>query len=234
MKLLSCFSIVRAIGPLLVILVVASCKKDQESVQPVSTESTVKLGTATTNALQQSQTKTPSLFNNNLEGNLVHNYVLGSASVFSFDDNLYARTKTISAKLGYALLVVQGFGFTVPDNAIIDQISVKVRRFKTGRGSVKEYFSHLVQNRQSLPVWWESYGPRWADPNNFPAVEGEVNYSQAGAGTNGGGGDQVYKWTPAKINDPQFGVLFQILPPVGGSVVIYYDLVAITVYFTVR
>ena len=89
------------------------------------------------------------------------------------------------------------------------------------------------RERPDLPVWWEAYGPRWADPNVFPAVEGEVNYSEAGAGNNGGSGSLAYQWTPARINDPQFGVLFSTLSPVGGSVVIYYDLVSITVNYTV-
>ena len=82
------------------------------------------------------------------------------------------------------------------------------------------------------PVWWVAYGPRWADPNYFPAVEGEVNYSEAGSGNTGNSYDPTYQWSPARINDPQFGALFQLYSPVGGSVVVYYDLVEITVKYT--
>ena len=234
MKYFSRLSIMRTIGALFLILLIANCKKEDVSTQPTSPESTSDIATEGLNANQQSQTRTPGLFNNNLDGNLVHNFVLGSASLFAFDDNLYAHTMKIPAKNGYALLVVQGFGFNIPANARIDNIYVKVRRFKEGKGSVKEYFSYLVKNRErpDLPVWWEAYGPRWADPNFFPAKEGEVNYSEAGSGSNGGIGNQTYQWTPARINDPQFGALFSIYSPVGGPIVIYYDLAEITVIFT--
>lgn len=217
---------------LLAILLFTNCTKEDIPTEATIAEIAPKFEVAALGTNQDFQTRTPGLFNYNLEGNLVHNYVLGPASLFSIDDNQFANTKKLPAKTGLSLLVVQGFGFNIPSNARIDNIYVKVRRFKQGKGSVNEYFSHLVRKRERLPEWWEAYGPRWADPNYFPSEEGEVSYTETGSGINGGGGSQVYEWTPDMINHRQFGFLSQTKAPTGSSVVIYYDQVEITVVFT--
>jgi hypothetical protein len=46
-------------------------------------------------------------------------------------------------------------------------------------------------------------------------------------------GNRFYQWTPAMINDRDFGVRIDVYPPVGGgAVVVYYDLVEITVEYS--
>ena len=70
------------------------------------------------------------------------------------------------------------------------------------------------------------------NPNFFPSIEAEVVYSQNGTGINGGfEGNISYQWTPAMINDPAFGVRIDNGMP-SGSVVVYYDLVEITVEYS--
>jgi hypothetical protein len=183
------------------------------------------------------QKRTATLFNYNLQGNLVTNYSRKSdASDVEFDDGVYAYTKRLGPRNGNSLLVLEGFGFDIPSDATIENISVRARRFKGGTGTIKEYYANLVKKRDRLPDWWEVYGTRWGDPNNpisFPAAEAEVTYLQDGSGTNSGGVPGLpYQWTPAMINDPYFGVLFQTLTPENGSVVVYYDWVEITVDYS--
>jgi len=183
-----------------------------------------------------SQTATATLFNYNLEGNLVTNYSRTSkAADVAFDDGVYASTKTLSSRDGYSLLVLEGFNFNIPSDASIENILVKARRFKTGTCGIREVNASLVmkRERQDLPDWWDQYGVRWADPNYFPVIETEVNYSQSGSGIKANG--QPYQWTPARINDPYFGVLFQTaaVETSKGSAVIKYDFVEITVEYSV-
>jgi hypothetical protein len=237
MKLFSLLSRTRGIGYLLVITLCVNCKKDNNVSQlSPGSMSQPSGGNLAARDLTQtlSQTKTATRFNYNFEGNLVGNYI-GSAGDVAYNDNVYARTKSLATGRGYALLVLGGFGFDIPQVATIKNIIVKARRFETGKGSIKEYYAHLVKNRErpDLPPWWEAYGIRWATPGYFPAIEAEVSYSQSGSGNNGGSGNQPYQWTPARVNDPYFGVLFQLLPPEGGSVVVYYDLVEITVEYSI-
>jgi hypothetical protein len=90
----------------------------------------------------------------------------------------------------------------------------------------------MKRERQDLPDWWERYGARWADPNYFPLIETEVNYSQSGSGTGANG--QPYQWTPARVNDPYFGVMFQTaaVEKSKGFAVINYDFIEITVEYS--
>jgi len=237
MKLFSLLSRTRGIGYLFVITLCVNCKKENNVSQlsPGSMSQSSGGNLAARDLTQTlSQTKTATRLNYNFEGNLVGNYI-GKAEAVAFNDNVYAYTKTLAPKSGYALLVLGGFGFDIPPAATIQNITVRARRFETGKGSIKEYYANLVKNRErpDLPDWWESYGVRWVNPGYFPAKETEVIYSQKGTGNNGGPGDWFFQWTPARINDPYFGVLFQLLPPEGGSVVVYYDLVEITVEYSI-
>ena len=71
------------------------------------------------------------------------------------------------------------------------------------------------------------------NPDYYPSTETEVIYSQSGTGNNGSfDGEQYYQWTPAMINDPVFGVRVDNDGPVNGSVAIYYDMVTITVQYS--
>jgi hypothetical protein len=215
-----------------------NCKKDYHSTNP-SQSPELFLGATggdlTTTSFTQSQTATATLFNYNLEGNLVTNFSKTSkASDVASNDGVYASTIKLGPRDGYSLLVLEGFGFNIPGNAIIENILVKARRFKTGTCGIWETNASLVmkRERQDLPDWWERYGARWADPNYFPLIETEVNYSQSGSGTGANG--QPYQWTPARVNDPYFGVMFQTaaVEKSKGFAVINYDFIEITVEYS--
>jgi hypothetical protein len=182
-----------------------------------------------------SQTKTASRFND-FQGAYVDSYSKGGqggAQYVAYDDNLYAYTKKLTSRNGYASLVLQGFGFAIPGNATIENIVVSVRRFKQGQPSIRDYFATLVKSPDTGGLW-DEYGFWWTLQDNYPAIETETIYSQSGTGNNGGpSGNHFYQWTPAMINDPDFGARIDVYPPVGrGSVVVYYDLVEITVEYS--
>ena len=236
MKHFSPSSFIHGIGCLFILVFFASCKKDYHSANP-GTESILEKHSSNSAVTgpNLSQTGRATLFNYNLEGNLVSNYSKNSkASNVAFDDGVYASTIRLAPRDGYSLLVLEGFNFKIPSDATIQNILVKARRFKTGTCTIFETLASLVmkRERQDLPDWWERYGARWADPNYFPLVETEVNYSQKGSGTTTNG--QPFNWTPARINDPYFGVLFQTasVAKSKGFAVINYDLVEITVEYS--
>ena|SRR5688572_7427045 len=234
MKLLSHLSITRGIGYLLVFILCVNCTKDYNPTK-LSERVPGSISTSAGESMVASQTRTATLFNYNLAGVLVTNYSKNSkASDVAFDDGVYAFTKKLTPRDGYTLLVLQGFNFNIPGDARIENILVKARRFKTGTCGIWEVNASLVmrRERQDLPEWWEQYGPRWADPNYFPTVETEVSHSQSGSGTGTNG--QPYQWTPARVNDLYFGVLFQTssVENSKGSAVINYDFVDITVEYS--
>ena len=242
MKRFSHLSIIRGIGYLLVFILCVNCKKDFNSTNPsqLSPESIPQSvgGNTVASASTVSKTQTATLFNYNLAGILVTNYSSNSkANNVALDDGVYAFTKKLATGDGYSLLVLQGFGFNIDANATIKNIFVKARRFKTGALGIREISAGLVmkRERQDRPEWWDRYGARWADPNYFPAIETEVNYSQSGSGANVSNGvSYPYNWTPARINDPYFGVMFQTaaVEKSKGSAIINYDYVEITVEYT--
>jgi hypothetical protein len=238
MKQFSHSSAIRGIGYLLVLSLLVNCKKDYQSTSRSETNmssSEPNASNLTTASLGLSPINTATLFNYNLEGMLVTNFTKSSkASDVAVNDGVYASTIKLSPRDGYSLLVLEGFGFNIPGNAIIENILVKARRFKTGTCGIWETTASLVmkRERQDLPEWWDRYGARWADPNYFPVIETEVNYSQSGSGIGANG--QPYQWTPARVNDPYFGVLFQTAAVENskGFAVINYDLVEITVEYS--
>jgi len=238
MKHFSPSSFIHGIGCLFILVFFANCKKDYHSPNPSPGAESI-LGKNASNSAATgpnlSQTGRATLFNYNLEGNLVSNYSKNSkASNVAIDDGVYASTIRLAPRDGYSLLVLEGFNFKIPSDATIKNILVKARRFKTGTCTIYETLASLVMKRErhDLPDWWVQYGARWADLNYFPLVETEVNYSQKGSGTTTNG--QTFQWTPARINDPYFGVLFQTASEAKskGFAVINYDLVEITVEYS--
>jgi hypothetical protein len=185
-------------------------------------------------AQTSSQTRTATRFNDLFESYLNLWYRQGAQYV-SADDNSYAYTKRLSPHRGYISLFLQGFGFAIPPDATIDSITVRARRFKQGRGSIKDFFATLLKKDERYYLYdYEQYGAWWqGDPNYYSDIETEIIYSQSGTGTNSGGvAGQPYQWTPTMINDPDFGARIQNYEPEDGSVVVYYDLVEITVKYT--
>jgi hypothetical protein len=174
-------------------------------------------------------TRTANLLND-WSANVANWQVLGLAQLAA-DDNVYAYSKTL-AKFGVLQLQLSNFGFVIPATATIDSVIIKARRFKKGKGTVKDYMIYLVRQHPVIANNYQSYGPVLSDPNAFPLEETEVQYKQAGGGANGGLGSTPFQWTPEMINHSRFGVRIFSLEPTGGSAQIYYDQVTITVRFT--
>ena len=203
-----------------------------------------------------SETRTATYLNNlnqfqQVFGN--QNYPRARPQDVAADDNIY----TCSAKLtaikdsgssfrsgSVSSLALQGFGFTIPDDATILNIIVKVRRFKKGTPSVGDHILSLMQRYQQMsPDAPSRYGVMWsylddeelAYPGRiYPATETEYLFPQSGSGNNGGvQHNQVYQWTPAIVNAITFGVRIDNYPPIGkGSVQACYDLVTVTVEYS--
>jgi hypothetical protein len=178
-----------------------------------------------------SQTRTATLLNN-FGGVYVNSFPKASAQDVAADDGVYAYSKKLSSGAWYASLALQGFGFTIPEDACIENISISVRRFKKGGAAIKDYFVTAMQRYASV------YGVEWTNldsyPGNYyPNTEAEFTFSQSGSGNNGGYyHNQAYQWTPAMVNHPYFGVRIDVWPPEGGSVVVYYDYVQIKVEYS--
>jgi hypothetical protein len=181
-------------------------------------------------AQPDSQTRTANVVNDYM-GGTVNNWSGITAQSIEFNDGQYGTSKKLSKGVNYLLLLLRNFNFSIPANANIDNIVVTVRRFKTGKGSVTDYFAALLRNANIFSL--NQYGFRWANTIPYPESEGEFTYTQQGSGTNGGLGTTPYTWTPAMLNDPAFGMRIDIAQSITGSVVVQYDQVKITVNFTV-
>src|SRR5215813_15546636 len=131
-----------------------------------------------------SQTKTATLFNN-INESYLDMWAQSGAQYFSADDNSFAFSKKLAANRSALFLALRGFDFTIPSGATIEHIVVTARRFKTGKGSVKDYFASLLRN-SGLPGDLGEYGVWWTDPTNYTSVESEFTYSENGSGDNGG------------------------------------------------
>jgi hypothetical protein len=158
-----------------------------------------------------------------------------SGKLFGIPDSTSSfRSSSVSS------LALQGFGFNIPSNATIDNISITVRRFKKGTIPVGDQIVSLMQRYQCGVGQPCRYGVHWTYLDNYPGkiyptMETSYTFSQNGRGTNGGFyHTDEYQWTPAIVNHTYFGVRIDNYPPIGkGSVQICYDLVEVTVNFTV-
>ena len=235
MKLFSSLSIIRGIGYLLVFILCMSCKKDHNSTDPsqLPSESISQSGGGNVAAAGSilSQTSTGNVFNNLVPPT---QWLQANPQYFLADDNSYAISKKLSRARGSIPIILQDFRFDIPSNAIIESIVVSARRFKTGKGSVADHAVHLVTRRDPNPRGY--FGVIFRNSNLIPGIETEISYTQNGTDDNGGLPDEFgnydeYQWTPAMINDPAFGVWFTHGQP-NGSLVVYYDQVKITVYYS--
>src|SRR5215207_4751465 len=150
MKHFQPLSIIRGIGYLLVLTLFANCKKDFDSTNP-SQHSESILQSADGNLAvypSLSQTRTATFLNNLNNFRAVfgdQNYPTARAEHVAADDNIYASTSKLTAVKDSAAsftsnsissLALQGFGFNIPEDATIENISVRVKRFKKGTPSV--------------------------------------------------------------------------------------------------
>ena len=237
MKLFSHLSIIRGIGFLLVITLCVNCKKDYNS-----KDQTESISASANEKVILSQTRTATFLNNLNNFQQVFGdmgYPRVKPETVSADDGKYATTRKLSAN-GFSTtsLALQGFGFTIPDDATIENIAMRVRRFKTGSPSIGDRVLSLMQRYQcgygpcTYGVFW-TYLDDYAG-KMYPSTETEYIFSQSGTGSNGGfNHNQPYQWTPAIVNHQYFGVRIDSYPPTGkGSVVINYDLVEVTVEYS--
>lgn len=248
MKQLSHLSLLRAMGFFLMLTLLVNCKKEviptnlSELPSPGLSEEPAGNNLNAT-AVTLSQTRTATYLNNLNNFREVfgdQGYPRARPEYVSADDGKYASTSKLTANgTSSSSLALQGFGFTIPADATIENITLRLRRFKTGRPEIGDYFLTLMQRYQcgSGPC---TYGVFWTYLDDYPGriypnTETEFVFSQSGSGTNGGfNHNQVYEWTPAIVNHQYFGVRIDSYPPGGkGSVVINYDLVEVTVDYSV-
>jgi hypothetical protein len=241
MKLFSSLSIIRGIGYLLVFILCVNCKKDYNSTDPSQLPSELISQAASGSVL--SQTRTASFLNNLNNFQQVfgdQGYPRAKPENVSTDDGKYVSTRKLSANgFSSTSLALQGFGFTIPDDATIVNIAVRVRRFKSGSPAIGDYFLSVMQRYQCGVGQPCTYGVFWTYLDDYPGkmypnTESEYVFSQTGSGSNGGfNHDQAYQWTPAIVNHQYFGVRIDSYPPSGkGSVTVNYDLVDITVEYS--
>ena len=242
MKLFSHLSIIRGIGYLLVFILCVNCKKDYNSTNPSQLPPESISESADANVIA-SQTRTATFLNNLNNFQQVfgdQGYPRAKAEYVSADDGKYASTRKLSANgISTSSLALQGFGFTIPDDATIENIAVRVRRFKNGSPAIGDYFLSVMQRYQCGVGQPCTYGVFWTYLDDYPGkmypnTETEYVFSQSGSGNNGGfNHDQAYQWTPAIVNHQYFGVRIDSYPPSGnGSVAVNYDLVDITVEYS--
>ncbi|HEX6892291.1 MAG TPA: hypothetical protein VF141_16405, partial [Chryseolinea sp.] len=137
------------------------------------------------------QTRTPGNVNNlnqfkQVFGDL--NYPGARAQNLANDDNRFVSSRRLTAtndsagpfpKNSFSVLALQGFGFSIPDDAIIENISIRLRRFKTGSAPVGDHTLSLIQRFQ-CPELDDicRYGVFWTyldtyDGKIYPASETE-------------------------------------------------------------
>jgi hypothetical protein len=231
-------SIARCFGILLILTLSFNCSKDEKipnASQPKQTSSLTPDGSnvdAPTVVLFQ--TKTANLFYNYS----TNQYVQWGAQYVAADDNSYAYTKKVNS-LQRIYLILQDFRFTIPSNAVIGNITARIRRFKSGRSEVKDCFVHLIAPFPN-PEYegWMAYGPEMAKVAVlWPGSEAEASYYQTGSGNNGIDNPEThttkpYQWTPAIINNSAFGFYLLTSFAKGGFYYAYFDQVQITVEYS--
>ena len=226
-------SIWRGIGFLLFLVLGFSCQKENDMATPTAPKTSPSIKSEA-NSLNLSQTRTSNSWfnvNNNM-------YERWGTQYVAADDNSYAYTKKI-IKVQRVYLIVLDFRFTIPSNAVIENITATVKRFKSGGSQVKDCFVHLIAPYAD-PIWegWRPYGVEMANPANlWPATETELSYSQSGSGPNGIFNPETnttmpYQWTPAMINNPSFGFYLLTNFPNQNSYQVYFDQVKITVQYS--
>ena len=198
-----------------------------------------------------SQTKTATNLNNLGQFREVYgdqNFPRATAEDVAVDDDIYASSSRLNSvkdstssltSRSISTLALQGFGFTIPSNATIENISVRVKRFKKGRATVGDFIFSVIQRFEQSATQPSRYGVHWTHQDNYPGkiypdTETEYFFNQAGSGNNGGfNHDQPYQWTPEMVNNVTFGVSIQNYAPIGrGGVVVYYDMVEIIVEYS--
>src|SRR5687768_2169150 len=182
----------RGIGFLLMLTLCVQCKKEHNSANPLGLDASESISAIPGEVL--SQTRTATFLNNLNNFQQVYGdrgFPRARAADVSADDNIY----THSSKLGavkdstssingrsITSLALQGFGFTIPDNATIENISVRVRRFKKGTPTIGDHTLSVMQ-RYDCGAGPCRYGIFWTYLDTYPGklypnTETEHVYSQ--------------------------------------------------------
>jgi hypothetical protein len=218
----------------MLLLSILSCRKKDSIVTGQTGPSNLvgkSVNASTASSLVLSQTRTA----NNFYIVSPNMYVQWGAQYLAADDNSYAYSKRLNS-LQRVYLILQDFGFTIPSGAVIENITVQVRKFKTDRGELKDCLVHLLS--ADAYGGWLHYGVEMANVVDlWPATETLSIYSQSGSGNNGikdleQHTTQPYQWTPELINDSSFGLYFLTNFPAKGFCHVYFDQVQITVEYT--
>lgn len=144
------------------------------------------------------------------------------------DDIYMSSAKGIISTTWYSSL--DAFNFSIPSNAIIQSISVKLLRFKTGRSNVIDKVLSLVWPSPD-GTYAVGNAPNLAKTNYWPSTETEVIYTFSPSGTGSDG--TPYNITASKINSPWFGFVFEFGCVRGGSgAVMNIDQALVTINYT--
>jgi hypothetical protein len=236
MKQTSFQSTVCGLALLLLLAFSFGCRKEN-NMTPSQSNPSLSLNTdasgSTAAILTLSQTRTA----NSWEPFTTNQYAQWGTQYVAADDNSYAFTKKV-LKVQRVYLILHDFNFTIPSNAVIHNLTARVRRFKTGGSQVKDCFVHLLAPQPDPYKGWLPYGVEMANPANlWPGIETEVSYSQSGSGPNGifdpeNNITMPYQWTPFLINSPSFGFYLLTNFPDKNYYYAYFDQVQITVEYS--
>ncbi|MCK4554879.1 hypothetical protein KAU19_08065, partial [Candidatus Parcubacteria bacterium] len=113
-------------------------------------------------------------------------------------------------------LRASNFGFSIPSGATIDGIQVQFERYPNAYGYVNEYDLRVVKADGSKSLEDKSDG-LWAAPEAYYTYGSSTSlWSES--------------WTPANINDVDFGAVVAVWVFAGGTARV--DHIRITVYYT--
>jgi len=146
--------------------------------------------------------------------------VWSSTTNARLSDNRYA-TATMSPSTATQYLVMLGYGFTIPDSAKIEGITVQVERSSSLALATKDHRIHLVKEAQV-----QTSAANRANGGLWPVTEETVVYGDpTDTWTN--------TWTPAEINAGGFGVAISAqYTGTTGSEQARIDAVQVTIHYS--
>ena len=161
-------------------------------------------------------------------GTIINDDVIGNRPWMDYNkakvsDNDYARRAGLAAGGTSWILKATNFGFSVPSGATIDGIKVEIERKALGYPGVWDNIVRLVDESGNYVGNNKAKSAAWSKTESY------ISY---GSSTNLWG----ETWTPANINDADFGVgLSVILDPADGGDphTANVDHIRIKVYYTV-
>lgn len=141
----------------------------------------------------------------------------GPDNVFA-SDNVYA-TYALARNATSDSLSAQGFGLDVPGNATILGIAVGVERSKTGTGVLSDTEFALL--KAGVPV-----GTHRHSAADWPGADATLTV---------GGATDLWgtTWTPAEVNDPEFGVELKATENNTAAVTLRVDAVTLSVTYRI-